>query len=99
MSAWWRCHAQMIDLAENADRESKQADFRHNEFQERRRKATIQRVIFLTKKDQHQILLHELVHLVEKTHNEKFASLMDKYMPMWREIKTTLNGQTLDYME
>jgi predicted metal-dependent hydrolase len=45
------------------------------------------------------IILHELVHLVEKKHNERFVLLMDKYMPMWREIKTTLNGQTLDYME
>jgi len=45
------------------------------------------------------IILHELVHLVEKKHNERFVSLMDKYMPMWREVKATLNGQTLDYME
>lgn len=45
------------------------------------------------------IILHELVHLVEKSHNERFVSLMDKYMPMWREVKVTLNGQTLDYME
>ena len=45
------------------------------------------------------VILHELVHLVEKTHNERFVSLMDKYMPMWREVKATLNGQTLDYME
>jgi predicted metal-dependent hydrolase len=46
-----------------------------------------------------QIILHELVHFIEKRHNEHFASLMDKYMPMWREIKTTLNSQTLDYMK
>lgn len=45
------------------------------------------------------VILHELVHLVEKSHNERFIMLMDKHMPMWREIKTTLNGQTLDYME
>ncbi len=45
------------------------------------------------------IILHELIHLVEKKHNERFVSLMDKYMPMWREVKTTLNGQALDYME
>jgi predicted metal-dependent hydrolase len=45
------------------------------------------------------VILHELVHLVEKNHNERFISLMDKYMPMWREVKTTLNEQTLDYME
>lgn len=45
------------------------------------------------------IILHELVHLVERNHNERFVSLMDKYMPMWREIKVTLNSQTLDHME
>ena len=45
------------------------------------------------------VILHELIHLTEKSHNERFVLLMDKYMPMWREIKTTLNGQTLDYME
>jgi predicted metal-dependent hydrolase len=45
------------------------------------------------------VIIHELVHLVEKSHNERFVSLMDKYMPMWREVKATLNGQTLDYME
>lgn len=45
------------------------------------------------------IILHELIHLVERNHNERFVSLMDKYMPMWREVKVTLNSQTLDYME
>lgn len=45
------------------------------------------------------IILHEMVHLVEKKHNERFVSLMDMYMPMWREVKVTLNGETLDYME
>jgi predicted metal-dependent hydrolase len=45
------------------------------------------------------IILHELVHFLVKRHNERFISLMDRYMPMWREIKSTLNGQTLDYME
>ena len=45
------------------------------------------------------VILHELVHLVEKTHGERFISMMNKYMPMWREVKATLNGQTLDYME
>jgi predicted metal-dependent hydrolase len=45
------------------------------------------------------IILHELVHLTEKSHNERFVSLMNKHMPMWREVRVTLNGQTLDYME
>jgi len=45
------------------------------------------------------IILHELIHLTEKKHNKRFLSLMDEYMPLWREIKVTLNGQILDYME
>lgn len=42
-------------------------------------------------------ILHELCHLEEKNHCERFVALMDKYMPMWREVKATLNEQTLDY--
>jgi predicted metal-dependent hydrolase len=45
------------------------------------------------------IILHELLHFVEKHHNDTFISLMDKYMPYWREIKRALNGQILDFME
>jgi len=44
------------------------------------------------------IILHELIHLVEIKHNDKFNLLLDKYMPMWREIKKLLNSQTLDFM-
>jgi predicted metal-dependent hydrolase len=45
------------------------------------------------------VILHELLHLVEKNHNEHFVSLMDAYMPYWREVKRKLNGQILDFME
>lgn len=45
------------------------------------------------------VILHELCHLEEKNHSDRFIALMDKYMPMWREIKATLNEQTLDYMD
>ena len=44
------------------------------------------------------IIVHELVHLVVKNHDEQFVALMDKYMPNWREIKKNLNSQILDYM-
>ncbi|AZD85467.1 putative metal-dependent hydrolase [Pseudomonas chlororaphis subsp. aureofaciens] len=37
------------------------------------------------------ILVHELVHLVESTHNARFLALMDKFMPHWRQIKDELN--------
>jgi len=45
------------------------------------------------------IILHELAHLVEKKHGDGFIALMDKFMPMWSEVKDTLNKEALDYME
>lgn len=30
------------------------------------------------------IVVHEMVHLLEPSHNIRFVSLMDKYMPKWR---------------
>ena len=45
------------------------------------------------------VILHELAHLAEKKHNERFASLMDRHMPIWREVKATLNRQILDPMK
>ncbi|NLO20759.1 MAG: M48 family metallopeptidase [Syntrophomonadaceae bacterium] len=39
------------------------------------------------------VILHELLHLIEKNHNARFLSLMDTYMPYWRQIKRQLNGQ------
>lgn len=45
------------------------------------------------------VILHELIHLAEKKHNGRFIALMDTYMPMWREVRMTLNDQVLDYME
>ncbi len=38
------------------------------------------------------VILHELMHLIEKKHSRRFAGLMDHYMPMWREVKATLNS-------
>ena len=45
------------------------------------------------------IILHELLHLEVKDHSERFISLLDKYMPFWRETKNKLNSQILDFME
>lgn len=45
------------------------------------------------------VIVHELMHLVERSHNEKFVALMDEYLPNWREIQKSLNGQILDYMD
>jgi predicted metal-dependent hydrolase len=37
------------------------------------------------------ILLHELVHLVEPTHNARFVALMDRLMPKWQFHRQVLN--------
>lgn len=45
------------------------------------------------------VLLHELIHLIEKDHNDVFVANMDRFMPNWREIRKELNNQILDYYE
>jgi predicted metal-dependent hydrolase len=37
------------------------------------------------------IVVHELLHLVERKHNDVFLALMEKYLPKWRERKVELN--------
>jgi len=37
------------------------------------------------------IIVHEMIHLLERHHNERFISLMDKYLPDWRQLKAELN--------
>jgi predicted metal-dependent hydrolase len=37
------------------------------------------------------IVVHELVHLLEPTHNARFVALMDKFMPKWPFYREVLN--------
>lgn len=45
------------------------------------------------------VILHELIHLIEKTHNSKFIAYMDEYMKDWRKVRKELNDCRLDYYE
>ena len=45
------------------------------------------------------VILHELAHLKEKTHNKDFVAILDSYMPNWRTIKNKLNSTILDYLK
>ena len=46
------------------------------------------------------IVIHELIHLLEKNHTNKFIDYMDTYMHDWRVIKDELNSFIMDsYME
>ena len=37
------------------------------------------------------IVVHELIHLLEPTHNARFITLMDRFMPSWRLRRDQLN--------
>lgn len=37
------------------------------------------------------IVVHEMVHLLVRNHNQDFVILMDKYLPNWRILKQRLN--------
>jgi len=41
------------------------------------------------------IVVHELTHFIERTHNDRFIELMDLHMPDWRERRDELNGAPL----
>ena len=52
----------------------------------------------LAKKPKHcleYILVHELVHLFESHHGDRFVSFMDKFMPQWRQHRDELNQHPL----
>lgn len=37
------------------------------------------------------VVVHEMVHLKERKHNEKFVAYLDKQLPNWRHLKEELN--------
>jgi hypothetical protein len=37
------------------------------------------------------IMVHEMAHLLEKTHNARFMALMDQFMPKWQSHRGALN--------
>jgi len=41
------------------------------------------------------IVVHELVHLLERHHNDRFRELMDRFMPQWRLHREELNRAPL----
>lgn len=38
------------------------------------------------------IIVHELVHLLERSHNDRFVSYMNEFMPKWRFYRKELNS-------
>jgi len=43
------------------------------------------------------ILVHEMVHLLERHHNDRFKELLDKFLPRWRLGRDELNRAPLTH--
>jgi len=41
------------------------------------------------------VLVHELVHLLERRHSHEFKNYMKKFLPGWEETKALLNGRNI----
>lgn len=42
------------------------------------------------------VIVHELVHLLEPSHNHRFTALMDSFLPQWRLDRIELNRIPID---
>jgi predicted metal-dependent hydrolase len=45
------------------------------------------------------VLVHEMLHLIEPTHSERFLALISTYFPQWREARAELNDLPLGAAE
>ena len=41
------------------------------------------------------VVVHEMVHLLERNHNTRFKGFMDKFIPDWKRLKKELNQFSL----
>ncbi len=45
------------------------------------------------------IIVHEMIHLLERHHNERFLYYMDRYLPNWKQLKVELNRLPLGHAD
>jgi hypothetical protein len=41
------------------------------------------------------VVVHEMMHLIEPTHSDRFIAILDEHYPTWREARTELNDLPL----
>jgi predicted metal-dependent hydrolase len=54
----------------------------------------------LAKKPEHcleYIIIHEMIHLIERKHSDRFVAYMDKFIPQWHFYKDELNRSMLSH--
>ena len=40
------------------------------------------------------VVIHEMVHLLERLHSKRFYRFMDQFLPNWKRLKDELNGKS-----
>jgi predicted metal-dependent hydrolase len=41
------------------------------------------------------IIAHELVHLIERKHNDRFVAILNRHLPQWQRLRQVLNATPL----
>jgi predicted metal-dependent hydrolase len=44
------------------------------------------------------IIVHEMMHLLERHHNERFTAYMNRFMPLWQFYREELNREPLGHV-
>lgn len=44
------------------------------------------------------VVVHEMIHLIEPNHSERFVAILDRHWPQWRESRIELNALPLGEM-
>ena len=45
------------------------------------------------------LIVHELIHIVERRHTDRFRSLLDRYLPRWRSYRRLLSEAPLGHAD
>lgn len=45
------------------------------------------------------IVVHEMIHLLERNHNDRFIAYMNKFLPQWRHYKEELNRLPISHVD
>lgn len=45
------------------------------------------------------LVVHEMAHLLEPSHNARFKALMDRFLPDWKQVRNELNRSPLGHEE
>ncbi len=111
VNQWYRQQAQRVfterltTLAPQTDWVKKQPEFKILSMQKQWGSCSIQGCLMLNphlikapKECIDYVMLHELCHLSEHNHSERFWRLLTQVMPHWKEVKSKLDGMAELYL-